>query len=598
MKEGIIRLLDTSGTTVLDSVSTEYEDSFTLETFGDSIEAHYECEPKGSKSFIIARTQTWDVKQPGKVFYSYYSAYQLNKILFQTQVYLGKKLIHRLHVLNPLTNTDIIGDVQYFIIRLNKEQGAQASTGSSEGRGGDEGRGGPPPAVLQESEGGGGGGKLAKSESKANMEDRAEIAATVPVEDLEAPAAGDGVNLVPTIDTITPSKPAKRGGRPSTAGPLGAARRKMSLAINTAPPGASRYLDLPPPSPSVREIEKGELPSWTLSGPLVKEITEEEPLGTGPLRRKFSLATLRLTSPYPTAISPPRGPKSAYPTSTSSQRDPENFIITVPLTPSTARDGMIPEESGDEEGTAKVHIVTKPPQGFLMLNTGTKQQRTQVPFGTATRFGKSIADREGVGAGDDVVSSTPPARRRALSLLNYGAEADKMEEWMKAVAQRPRTAGPGRRASGKDGDDGEATVDVESPAAAGDTYTDTDTPAASSATTATALLVTYDAVLVATDTDYLETSRTRTLFRTNAVTPADVKLFEMEEYTGLSSPPPVVIIDDTWFCDWCFPSDQRLSGMTPVVRWIHRLKFWFVLAGVAAGLGIMVYYVSKSDAKM
>ncbi|KAI8914709.1 hypothetical protein DFJ77DRAFT_422182, partial [Powellomyces hirtus] len=100
----------------VDSIATDYEDSFSLETFGELIQAHYECDPVGSKAFIIARVQTWDIKQPGRAFYSYYNAYHLNRILFQTQVYLGKKLIHRLHVLNPLTNTDIIGDVQYFMV--------------------------------------------------------------------------------------------------------------------------------------------------------------------------------------------------------------------------------------------------------------------------------------------------------------------------------------------------------------------------------------------------------------------------------------------------------------------------------------------------
>jgi hypothetical protein len=97
----VIRLLDSSGVTLLDSLCTEYEDSFTLETFRESILAY----SQQGKQFIIARVQTYDPKQPNKTFYSYYNAYNLNKILFQTQVYLEKRLIHRLHVLNPLTNT-------------------------------------------------------------------------------------------------------------------------------------------------------------------------------------------------------------------------------------------------------------------------------------------------------------------------------------------------------------------------------------------------------------------------------------------------------------------------------------------------------------
>jgi hypothetical protein len=115
-----IRLLDSTRQNVIDSIDLEYEDSFCLETFGDLAQSFHEFESedckrlKGECGFIIARCQTWDHKQPGKRFYSYYNAFLLNKILFQTQVYLGRKLIHRLHVLNPLTNTDIIGNVQYF----------------------------------------------------------------------------------------------------------------------------------------------------------------------------------------------------------------------------------------------------------------------------------------------------------------------------------------------------------------------------------------------------------------------------------------------------------------------------------------------------
>ncbi|KAI8894279.1 hypothetical protein BC833DRAFT_605471 [Globomyces pollinis-pini] len=113
----IIRLLDSHASDMIDSVASDYEDSFSLDSFGDSCLAHFDSEPKHMKGFIIARVQTLDPKQPDKAFYSYYNAYYLNKILFQTQLYLKKKFIHRLHVLNPLTNTDIIGDVLYYIVK-------------------------------------------------------------------------------------------------------------------------------------------------------------------------------------------------------------------------------------------------------------------------------------------------------------------------------------------------------------------------------------------------------------------------------------------------------------------------------------------------
>lgn len=108
----MLKLIDTKNE-VVDSISISYEDSFTLESFQDMIEASHLAD----KSFILARVSTVDPKQPEKSFYSYYNAYQLNKVLFQTQLIKGKKYIHRLHVLNPLSNLDIVGDVLYFHVK-------------------------------------------------------------------------------------------------------------------------------------------------------------------------------------------------------------------------------------------------------------------------------------------------------------------------------------------------------------------------------------------------------------------------------------------------------------------------------------------------
>lgn len=63
----VIQLYDHDGVTVIDSVSADYEDSFCLETFADMAQEYANSKPKGTKSFIIARVQTWDPKQPDKV---------------------------------------------------------------------------------------------------------------------------------------------------------------------------------------------------------------------------------------------------------------------------------------------------------------------------------------------------------------------------------------------------------------------------------------------------------------------------------------------------------------------------------------------------
>ena len=66
----LIRLLGPDGTTIIDSLSGDYEDSFTIETFSDSSNQHFDAEPKNTKGFIIARVQTMDPKQPEKVRYT------------------------------------------------------------------------------------------------------------------------------------------------------------------------------------------------------------------------------------------------------------------------------------------------------------------------------------------------------------------------------------------------------------------------------------------------------------------------------------------------------------------------------------------------
>jgi hypothetical protein len=64
----IIRLLDAEGKTVHDSISGDYEDSFTLDSFAYSCKMHFDCDPKNTRGFIIARVQTLDPKQPEKVY--------------------------------------------------------------------------------------------------------------------------------------------------------------------------------------------------------------------------------------------------------------------------------------------------------------------------------------------------------------------------------------------------------------------------------------------------------------------------------------------------------------------------------------------------
>ncbi|TPX61930.1 hypothetical protein PhCBS80983_g00877 [Powellomyces hirtus] len=532
----MIRLFDSSGTTIVDSIATDYEDSFSLETFGELIQAHYECDPVGSKAFIIARVQTWDMKQPGRAFYSYYNAYHLNRILFQTQVYLGKKLIHRLHVLNPLTNTDIIGDVQYFMVRIPVADGMAPGTGT-----------------------GGGGEQVGKEKhGKKDTDDQPSILATALANDDKKNPESEGLL-------------SRRGNRPSTA-PSRASKVPSIITSPTTPSpgsGGNRYrTNLPPPSPSVRELESnplGMIASWTLMGPLVSEITEEEPTGPGPLRRKFSLATMRMASPYPAF---PPGPKSAQPMLETDI--PGEFVLNIPPpSPVRGNSGTSSTSSGSysQAGSSaalfpEVKIITKPPQGMLMLNSLNKRpHRVNIPVGTVTRFANPVP-RDAL----THAAQTPPVRRRSLSMLNHAPK-----KWEAAA-----------KSTGK-------TMAITS---------SSDTLAIAEFTSLLPSSITsFDAVLFATDTDYLETSRTRATFRANAVVLEDVKLFEMPEFTGEDSPLPFVVIDDSPLCECCFPSNEALNNMSPPWRWFHRTKVWICILCLAGLLAFLVARYAKSAAE-
>lgn len=120
MTDGIIKLLDQSGSREIDTIAADYEDPITLESFRAHIREHRLAQPEEAKSFIIARVTTLGTGSGHKEYYSYYSAPCLNKILFKRQV-SGRKttIVRKESVQNPLTNTEIVGDVVYFVVKPN-----------------------------------------------------------------------------------------------------------------------------------------------------------------------------------------------------------------------------------------------------------------------------------------------------------------------------------------------------------------------------------------------------------------------------------------------------------------------------------------------
>jgi hypothetical protein len=89
----------------------------------------------------------------------------------------------------------------------------------------------------------------------------------------------------------------------------------------------------------------------------------------------------------------------------------------------------------------------------------------------------------------------------------------------------------------------------------------------------------WDAVLFATDTDFLEQSRTRLLFKNNATVDEDAMLFKMKPFTG-EEPAEVDVINDEdqlLFLDCCYPTASQLNHSNGCLRMFHRGKCYGII---------------------
>jgi hypothetical protein len=86
-------------------------------------------------NFIIARVQTRDKLNIHSLSYWYYDADQMNRLLFRRR---GTELLHRYHktaalgVINPMTNTEVVGEVYYFLVRSKEESRRMFTEGRAE----------------------------------------------------------------------------------------------------------------------------------------------------------------------------------------------------------------------------------------------------------------------------------------------------------------------------------------------------------------------------------------------------------------------------------------------------------------------------------
>ena len=113
----------------------------------------------------------------------------------------------------------------------------------------------------------------------------------------------------------------------------------------------------------------------------------------------------------------------------------------------------------------------------------------------------------------------------------------------------------------------------------------------------------FDAILLGTDTDYLETSRLRGIFRENAITDADVTLFELtgSDSDGMgNSPFPQTPIDlefrsrSWWHQLIHIPPNIILAQMSLPLQLFHHFKYYLFTLLIVTLLVFVIFKVDRS----
>lgn len=112
-------------TRLVSTVPATTDEPFSLESLQDLIIDH---EIQG-KHLYIARVGTlMDPADAKSARFFYYAATELNKLIFRTFGENGAYLF-RMHALNPLTNTEMVGNVDYYRVQCHSDIVAQHKQG-------------------------------------------------------------------------------------------------------------------------------------------------------------------------------------------------------------------------------------------------------------------------------------------------------------------------------------------------------------------------------------------------------------------------------------------------------------------------------------
>ncbi|KAJ2991827.1 hypothetical protein HDV02_003472 [Globomyces sp. JEL0801] len=536
----IIRLLDTDGVSVQDSISGDYEDSFCLETFEDLCKMHFDADPKNTKGFIIARVQTWDPKQP------------------------GKRYIHRLHVLNPLTNSDIIGNVQYYIV--NPKPTTDSVIIKIEPPPNEDA---PPLSAISTKSSKFDHGRVSLVTKKDGITEETPDVSVKVEESANWTLAGHKVAyeenekqkgaMVATLMKLnrrfstTDNKPSEISTRKETTIEVPSVQtdKKRRGSINVAaqmPQGAIRILD-----ETKVEVQPGVVTRFTVP------VTSEEMASVVPKTQKNQRRSLS----YRNAVSASGVPVTFLEWAQMVQQDqidmqnmPEGQEIDhdrvefsqVITSPTQMTPGGLMPIIDDEEEEEEENPLTPIPMNFEL------QQPYVIPINDAGTKDVVVTPNQ-----NDHITSPVPSE----SAPSYTTEPEAFNK--EATVQSDTAASPTKPKK--------LSIQINTRRVS--------KPAVPIVPTE---LTIFDAVLFSNDNEFLETSKVRQIFRNNAIVPEDAKLFEMKEFTGDDPQQDFEIVGEAFPCENCYPSEEELREMNPCIRFLHIHKCILL----ACGISIMV----------
>jgi hypothetical protein len=445
----------------------------------------------------------------------------LNKTLFQTQIYLKKRYIHRLHVLNPLTNSDIIGNVNYYLVRPRNAQ--EAITVQLE--------------IPEEP----------KNSNEVVIDIEPSTDQVLKIDDIPHNTSKRKLSLV--YDQTTPLSPLVE---------IMPELEALDLVVKTNSVAFEELSDKPVVPNAMNMLKRTVTVKSTVGRTLSVVEKPINNMTTNKTSKNFPKLTI--TTQLPTGLVSVNGPTSAV---------IEAGIITrftVPV-PKEEMGAVIPKTQKGHRRTLSYRNAVSAsgvPASFLEWARMVQEESTD---GLPNSTGGEVSERDPIDF--DVVK--PFARNSPSKALILSPDR-KHTPKLAPICDDEELEEQSSPVDEKDQQEVSTTTEEENEKGSPE-------------------IVFIDAIYIANDNDFLETSKIRQIFRSNAINPEDAKLFQMKEYTGQdANEQPFEIVGDSFPCEGCYPSEQELASMSPCVRFFHVHKC-LILASMISILVIVFILV-------